>query len=173
MLKRFIPFAHAKSIFEIDVGFYKKLNIKYVFADLDNTLDSYKQKTPLAKAKELKNLLNKNGIELLITSNNTGKRVTEYSKNLGVRYCPSLGKPFSVKLRKLLKQFNIKNEEAILIGDQIVTDVSCANGAGIKSVLTEKLVKEDQPTTRFNRLFDTPLRKRLNKKNLLKDWREF
>ena len=59
-----------------------------------------------------------------------------------------------------------------MIGDQIVTDISCANGAKVKSVLTEKLVPEDQPTTRFNRLFDNPLRKKLKKKNLLKDWRQ-
>ena len=85
MLKRFIPFAHAQSIFEIDLSFYKKLGIKYVFVDLDNTLDSYKQATPLAKAKELKENLEKNGIELIIVSNNTGKRVTKYSSELGVQ----------------------------------------------------------------------------------------
>lgn len=172
MLKRFIPFAHAKSIFEIDVSFYKKLKIKYVLADLDNTLDSYKQKTPLKKAKELKSKLSENGIELIIVSNNTGKRVSKYSEELSVRRFSSLRKPFAIKLKKVLKKNGIQNDEVIMIGDQIVTDIRCANGAKIKSVLTEKLVKEDQPTTRFNRLFDNPLRKKLNKKNLLKDWRQ-
>lgn len=172
MLKRFIPFAHAESIYEIDLSFYKKLGIKYVFADLDNTLDSYKQAIPLEKAKELKANLEKEGIELIIVSNNTGARVQKYSKELGVRHFSSLAKPFSVKIKKIMKRSNIKPEEVIMIGDQIVTDISCANGAKIKSVLTEKLVKEDQPTTRFNRLFDNPLRKKLKRKNLLKDWRQ-
>ena len=171
MLKRFIPFAHAQSIFEIDLSFYKKLGIKYVLSDLDNTLDSYLQKTPLAKAKELKEKLNKEGIELIVTSNNTGERVRNYCKELGVKHFSSLRKPFAFKLKKRIKELGINKDEVILIGDQIVTDISCANGAKIKNVLTEKLVKEDQPTTRFNRLFDNPLRKKLNKKNLLKDWR--
>ena len=172
MLKRFIPFAHAESIFEIDLSFYEKLGIKYVFADLDNTLDSYKQATPLERAKNLKRELEKNGIELIIVSNNTGSRVKKYSKELGVRHFSSLAKPFSFKIKKIMKRANIKPESVVMIGDQIVTDISCANGAKIKSVLTEKLVPEDQPTTRFNRLFDNPLRKKLRKKNLLRDWRQ-
>lgn len=172
MLKRFIPFAHAKSIYEIDISFYKKLNIKYVLSDLDNTLDSYKQKSPLAEAKELKENLEKNGIEMIIVSNNHGERVRKYSEELGVKNFHSLAKPFAIRLKKILKKLSINKDEVILIGDQIVTDISCANGAKIKSVLTEKLVKEDQPTTRINRLLDNPLRKRLNKKNLLKDWRQ-
>lgn len=172
MLKRFIPFAHAESIYAIDLSFYKKLGIKYVFADLDNTLDSYKQATPLEKAIKLKEELTKLGIELIIVSNNTGARVQKYSKELGVRHFSSLAKPFSFKLKKIMKRANIKPEEVVMIGDQTVTDISCANGAKVKSILTDKLVKEDQPTTRFNRLFDKPIRRKLEKKNLLRDWRQ-
>ena len=172
MLKRFIPFAHAESIYAIDLSFYKKLGIKYVFADLDNTLDSYKQATPLEKAIKLKEELTKLGIELIIVSNNTGARVQKYSKELGVRHFSSLAKPFSFKLKKIMKRANIKPEEVAMIGDQTVTDISCANGAKVKSILTDKLVKEDQPTTRFNRLFDKPIRRKLEKKNLLRDWRQ-
>ena len=172
MLKRFIPFAHAESIYVIDLSFYKKLGIKYVFADLDNTLDSYKQATPLKRAIKLKEELTKLGIELIIVSNNTGARVQKYSKELGVRHFSSLAKPFSFKLKKIMKRANIKPEEVVMIGDQTVTDISCANGAKVKSILTDKLVKEDQPTTRFNRLFDKPIRRKLEKKNLLRDWRQ-
>lgn len=172
MLKRFIPFAHAESIYKIDLSFYEKLGIKYVFADLDNTLDSYKQATPLERAKKLKEELEKHGIELIIVSNNTGARVQKYSRELGVRHFSSLAKPFSFKIKKIMKRANIKPENVVMIGDQIVTDISCANGAKLKSVLTEKLVPEDQPTTHFNRLFDNPLRKKLRKKNLLRDWRQ-
>ena len=136
MLKRFIPFAHAESIFEIDLSFYEKLGIKYVFADLDNTLDSYKQATPLERAKNLKRDLERNGIELIIVSNNTGSRVQKYSKELGVRHFSSLAKPFSFKIKKIMKRANIKPESVVMIGDQIVTDISCANGEKIKTVLT-------------------------------------
>ena len=42
MFKKFIPFAHAKSIYEIDPEFFKKQGVKTLFIDLDNTLDSYR-----------------------------------------------------------------------------------------------------------------------------------
>ena len=173
MLKRFIPFAHAKSVFEIEVSFYEKLGFKYIFLDLDNTLDSYKTKTPSKNAISLKEKLEKAGLKIIITSNNTGERVATYAKALGVDYISSIGKPFAFGLNKAVKRLGLDKKQIVLIGDQTVTDISSANGAKIKSVLTDKIVEEDQPTTRFNRLFDRPIRKSLQKHNLLKDWREF
>lgn len=173
MLKVRVPFAHASSIYQIDVSFFKKLGVKYVLTDLDNTLDSYKTKLPTEKAKELKKLFESNGLELVIISNNTGKRVSTYATALGVRYLSSVGKPFAKKLLRKLSENKIDIDLSIMVGDQVVTDITCANRAGIKSVLTDKLVKEDQPTTRINRLLDRPLRRALKRKHLLKDWREF
>ena len=171
MLKSHIPFAHAQSLYDIDVAFFTKFGVKYVLADLDNTLDSYRTKTPSEKAVELKQKLEKAGIELIIVSNNTGKRVSTYANELKVRHLNSVGKPFAKKLLKKLAMLNIDKNQAMMVGDQVVTDITCANRAKIKSVLVDKLVKEDQITTRFNRLFDRPLRRSLKRKNLLVEWR--
>lgn len=172
MCKKYIPFAHAKSVFEIDISFFKKYEISTILIDLDNTLDSYKTKYPTERALDFKNLMDNNGIDLIITSNNTGKRVSLYASALGVKFWSSVGKPFGGKLNRLLKENGINKNNVILIGDQTTTDILCANNAHIKSVLTDKIVKEDQPTTRFNRLIDVPMRKHLNKKGLLIDWRD-
>ena len=59
----------------------------------------------------------------------------------------------------------------MLVGDQLMTDTLAAKGAHIRIVLTEKIVKEDQFTTHFNRLLDRPIRKHLKKKGKLLDWR--
>lgn len=172
MMKRFVPFAHAKNLFDIDISFFKKFGTKYVLCDLDNTLDSYKTKLPSPRVYEFKQKLQENGIELVIVSNNTGKRVTLYANTLGVRFISKASKPFHRRLLKKLHAANIDIESSMMIGDQTVTDIVSANGAHIRSILTDKLVKEDQPTTRFNRLFDRPIRKRLARKNLLTDWRK-
>lgn len=170
MFKNKVPTFHAKSIFDIDVSFYKREKIKFVLADLDNTLDSFKTKLPSSKAIELKNKLEKEDIKLVIVSNNTGERVSKYSNALGVNYINSAGKPFASKLLKKLKNANIDKDLSIMIGDQTVTDITCANRAKIKSILTDKIVSEDQWTTKFNRLLDKPIRRYLKKKSLLKDW---
>lgn len=171
MLKIHVPYAHAASVFEIDVSFYKKENIKTLLVDLDNTLDSYKTKTPSKRVYELKDKLEKEGIRMFIVSNNTGKRVTQYAEALGVDFISSIRKPFAKKLLRKMRELNVDLSTTMMIGDQTVTDIPCGNRARIKTVLTDKIVKEDQPTTHFNRLFDRPIRRRLKKKNLLRDWR--
>jgi len=172
MLKVHIPYAHAKSIYDVDVSFFIKEKIKYVLVDLDNTLDSYKQKEPTEKAFRLKETFDKEGIKLVILSNNTGKRVSLYANKLGVLYKNSIGKPFAKGINKFLKNNAISKKEVILVGDQLITDIAAANRAGIKSLYVDKIVEEDQITTRFNRIFEKLIRKNLKKKKLLKEWKE-
>ena len=164
-------FCHAKSIYEIDVDFYVSLGIKHLLVDLDNTLDSYKLYTPTQKAFDLKATLDKHGIELIIISNNRGKRVKSYAEALGVPYLASSRKPFAGKINKFISLKNIDKSKALFVGDQMLTDMGAANKTNIRAVLTDKIVKEDQWTTHFNRLFDRPMRKRYAKKGKLIDWR--
>ena len=171
MLKIHIPYAHASSIFDIEMDFFKKEGVKTLLVDLDNTLDSYQTKTPSKRVYELKDKLAENGIQMIIVSNNTGKRVTTYATELNVPFISSIGKPFARKLIKKMKELGIDLTTSMMVGDQTVTDIACGNRAKIKTVLTDKIVKEDQPTTHFNRLFDRPIRRSLKKKNLLREWR--
>lgn len=172
MWKKFIPYAHAESVFALSDDWLINHHVKYLLVDLDNTLDSYNLKKPTMKAIEFKARLDKLKIKLLVLSNNTKKRVSLYAKELKVDYLNSLTKPFIYRLKKALKKRNINIEDSLMVGDQVVTDVVAGNRIGIRVILTDKLVSEDQPTTRFNRLFDTPIRKRLAKNNLLKEWNE-
>lgn len=169
MLRRYIPYVHAKSIYDVDVNYFLKENIKVLLLDLDNTLDSYLTKEPTAKAVELKEILEKNHIRLFIVSNNTGKRVSRYANSLKIEYRNSIGKPFAKGLNKLIKDYGFKKEEVMLVGDQLITDIAAANRANIKSMYVDKLVKEDQITTRFNRIFERPIRRKLFKKGLIKE----
>ena len=164
-------FCHAKSIYDIDVEFYDSLGVKYLLVDLDNTLDSYKLYTPTQKAFDLKKVLDQHGIELIIISNNRGKRVKSYADALGVTYLASSAKPFGRKINKFIAAKNIDKSKALFIGDQMLTDMGAANKTNIRAVLTDKIVKEDQWTTHFNRLYDRPMRKRYAKKGKLIDWR--
>lgn len=172
MRKLYIPYAHAKSIYDIDVSFFKKENVTTLLLDLDNTLDSYRQKVPTQKAIDLKENLLKEGIKIIIISNNTGKRVSEYANKLGVEYVNSIGKPFAFGIKRLLKNNNLSNENVMMIGDQLITDVAAGNRAKLRCIYVDKIVKEDQPTTRFNRIFEKPKRKKLFKKHLLREWEE-
>ncbi|MCX5775786.1 MAG: YqeG family HAD IIIA-type phosphatase [Firmicutes bacterium] len=170
MFKRFIPDYHAASVYDVEIQFFLSHGIKNLLIDLDNTLDSYKLFSPSKRAVVLKEKLIAAGINVFIISNNHGPRVTAYATALGVEYLHSTRKPFAYKVKRLLKEKKYRPEETMLVGDQLITDVLCAKRAGIRVLLTEKIVTEDQWTTHFNRLLDRPIRRYLKKKGRLKEW---
>ena len=172
MFKSFIPFAHAQSIYEIDPDFFVRQGVKTLFMDLDNTLDSYKARKPKQETKELIARLKEHGLTPIVISNNKAKRVSGYADELGIEYLASARKPFAKRILNEISSRGLSKADVMLVGDQMMTDVLAGKNAGIRVVLTEKVVKEDQFTTHFNRLIDRPIRKYHRKRNNLKDWRE-
>lgn len=171
LFKRFVPFAHASLIYDIDPSFFKKNGVKVLFIDLDNTLDSYKAREPQKRTLDLIKSLKDNDIVPVIISNNKPHRVGGYAGLLGVEFLASAHKPFAKRINAEIARRKLKKDEVMLVGDQLMTDVLAAKGAKIRVVLTEKVVKEDQWTTHINRIFDRPIRKYHRKRNNLVDWR--
>lgn len=166
-----VPFAYAKNIYDVELNFFKKLGIKYLFLDLDNTLDSFLLKTPSDKAKKFIEELKNNEINPVIISNNNPVRVSTYCKPLEIKFLAKSGKPFSNKIKKFMKENGIEPSEVMMVGDQLATDIKAGVGANIKTLLVDKIVKEDQITTKFNRFFERPTRSYMKKKGKLIDWR--
>ena len=171
MCKRFIPFAHAQSIYEVPSDFFVKNGVSLLLIDLDNTLDSYRLRKPTERAINVIKAIKATGVTPVIVSNNREKRVKGYADEAGVECIFSAHKPFSRRIRNFLKEKGVSSDEVMLVGDQLMTDVLAAKGAHIRVLLTEKVVKEDQWTTHINRLLDRPIRKHLKKKGKLPDWR--
>ena len=172
MRSRSIPFALSQDIFEIPASFYLSLGVKAVLVDLDNTLDPYVVSTPSEKTKRWKEDLEKAGLRIVILSNNSGGRVGKYAWELGVEARFFMKKPFAGPLKKFLLEEKLSPDEAILVGDQIQTDVKAGNGAGVRVILTEPLFHKEPPWTKFNRLFDRPKRKKIKKDHLSPYWKE-
>jgi len=172
-VKKFVPTYYAKNIYEVDPIFFKAIGVETVLLDLDNTLASYKELTASDRTKEyLKKLLDL-GLKVYLVSNNRGKRVKEYAESANLKYIAGARKPLRSRTKKFLKNEEIDLKGVMMVGDQILTDVYFANRLGVKILLTDKLVSEDQWTTRFNRIIDRPLRRRLHRKNKLKEWHTY
>ena len=167
-MRKSIPDYYAKSIFDVPVSFFKKEGFQTVLLDLDNTLDSYDTLEPSSRVFKLKKKLVDENIRIFIISNNHGNRVSHYAEVLGVPYLAHTRKPFGKRLRKFLIKEGVLLEKCILCGDQLITDIPCGKRAGIKTLLLDPISKKDQWTTRFNRLFDRPKRKRMKKKGKIK-----
>lgn len=170
-MKKYIPYCTAKSIYEIDTDFFKKIGISFLLIDLDNTLDSPHTAHPTIETKKLIKKIKDNGLIPIIISNNNRKRVSLYANDLGVEYLHHSFKPFTFRIKRYIKSKNISLKSVIIIGDQIMTDVLCANNLKVKCVLTSPLYEKEQLITFFTRKIDIHYRKKLDRLKLTDDWR--
>ena len=68
--------------------------------------------------------------------------------------CAMLMKPFSFKIKKLIKSKGWKKDEVALIGDQLMTDFKAAKGAKIHFILSDRITEKEPFFTRINRKFE-------------------
>ena len=80
-----------------------------------------------------------------------------------------LKKPSIKKISKFVKENNIDPSLCLSIGDQVMTDVLMANKMNFKVILVNPLTKKDELITFIPRMLDTHFRKKMKKKNLLKE----
>lgn len=169
---RYYPTFLADSFYEIPASFYEKQGWKNILLDLDNTLAPYAEKEPSDKTKAKVAELVAAGLHLYIASNNTSARVTLYAESLGIKALSGLLKPFSFRLKRILRREGFKKEETVLIGDQLMTDIKAANGAKIASILTAPLAQGEPWVTRWNRFFERKKRQAIVSGGQVPSWKE-
>lgn len=161
----FRPTMYRKNIFEIDYEKLKEKGIRCLVFDLDNTLGLIDhEKCPL-KAKQLLKKLQDDFL-VLISSNNSKKRIKPYLEDLGIGGIANSMKPSTRGLRKIKKDYLLKKKEMVMIGDQIVTDVLAGNRFHIMTILVDPLGKKDLKITGINRALEAKIIKRYEKRGI-------
>lgn len=161
----FKPTMYKKNIFEIDYDKLKKMGIKCLVFDLDNTLGLIEHKKCPRNAKKLIKSLQKDFL-ILISSNNTKERIEPYLKDLGIGGVAFSMKPSTRGLRKIKKDYSLKKKEMVMIGDQIVTDVLSGKRFKIMTILVDPLGTKDLKITGLNRKIEAKIIKRYEKRGI-------
>lgn len=161
----FRPNMYKKNIFEIDYNKLKKQGITCLIFDLDNTLGLIEhEKCPLKTKKLLKEL--QKDFLILISSNNTKKRIAPYLKDLGIGGVAFSLKPSTKGLRKIKNHYNLSKKEMVMIGDQIVTDILSGNRYKIMTILVDPLGEKDLRITGLNRKIEARIIKYYKKRGM-------
>lgn len=171
MLEKLIPTYVAKSVFDLDLEQLYKDNIRLILTDLDNTLISYVEKLPTPELFEFKKKVEDMGFEFIIVSNSRKGRVDTFSKAFNIRCNKFSKKPLKGGIRKGIKLADkeYKNDEVMLMGDQLMTDILGANRCKIKSCLIYPIDKKTEHfATKFNRRFEQFFLNRLRKRKKYK-----
>ena len=159
------------AIYKITPAQLKKLGIKAVLTDLDNTLIAWNNPDGTEELKtwllEMKNA----GITVLVVSNNKDSRIKRVVEKFDLDYVARALKPTARGFKLAEKKLGLKPSEMLMVGDQIMTDIRGANAAGIRNVLVQPIVDTDSWNTRINRFFERKIMKYLSKKHPEMTWR--
>jgi HAD superfamily phosphatase (TIGR01668 family) len=140
MLKILYPYEYVESVFSID---YTKLHSKGyrgIIFDIDNTLvHHYEASTK--ETDELFQAIHGIGLKTILLSNADEERVKRFiekSNSLYIHnYIHDARKPSINNYLKAIKILGIKKDEALVIGDQIFTDILGANRSRIDNILVK------------------------------------
>ena len=163
----FKPTKYYKNIYEINYDKLKKLGIKCLVFDLDNTLGLIVNKSCPKESIELVKKLKKDFI-VVVCTNNTKKRLSPYLKELDIEGYPWSFKPTSFGLKKIKNKYNLKKEEMCIIGDQLLTDVFSGKNYKIMTIFVDPMGKKDLKVTRINRVIENIIINNYNKKGIFK-----
>ena len=150
----------------IDVEYMNMHNKKVIISDLDNTLISWDSKKDTKELNRWLKKMKRAGFDIIVVSNNSEERVEEFCKQLNLQYVADAKKPLTHGFKKALSKLNRKPEEAIILGDQVLTDVLGAKSFGVMSVLVKPISKTDAFKTRINRFFEGIIVQNLTRRKL-------
>ena len=151
MIEIFYPNEYVKSIFHIDYEKLKRKGIRYIIFDIDNTIEPYDIPLPSPADKELLEKLKSMGFTVCLVSNNRGKRVDTFNKELNLPAISNAMKPLKRGVVKIMKAVNAKPNNTAFVGDQVFTDMLCANRIGLYAILVNPIATRDEFSVRLKR----------------------
>ena len=151
MIRKLYPTMYISSIFDININDLKEQGIKGIIFDIDNTLVPYDEEEPNEEIVDFFSKLQEAGFKITLVSNNTKDRVIKFNKKLQVFALHESKKPLGKNFRKALHLMACKKEEAVIVGDQIFTDVYGGNLVGIQTILVKPVSDKDEWKTKIKR----------------------
>ena len=152
-----VDFAFRKTV-DITPAFLKKHGIKGLILDVDNTLTTHDNPVPAEGIIQWLENMKKNGIKLIIVSNNHAERVRKFADPLGLDFVSDSGKPLKRGYTAAMKKMGLSPEETAAVGDQLFTDVWGANLAKVRMLYVEPMELEPKSKRfiRFKRVLEKP-----------------
>ncbi|MGM9991803.1 MAG: YqeG family HAD IIIA-type phosphatase [Candidatus Bruticola sp.] len=129
------PSFKVSSVADVDLVQLKELGIKGILLDFDNTLVKWNGTSlPNSVCRWVKKA-KAAGFRLCIVSNAVTARLERVAKRLSIPFVPQALKPSTAGLRRALKRLSIERDEAIMVGDQLFTDILAGRCCGMHTAL--------------------------------------
>lgn len=157
------------SPFTLTVEMFRAKKIKGIIMDVDNTIISWRDKIVSEEVKQWFRELKSSGIEIVLLSNNTNTRIGPIAQQIEVPFVANAKKPSAYGVKKALEILTMEEQSILLIGDQLLTDISAGKKTAVQTMLVKPMTSDMIPTY-ILRLVEKILLRSYNRKYKL-DWR--
>ena len=141
---------------DITPDILKRLDIRGLILDLENTLTTHDNPVPAEGVMDWLSLMKKNNIRLMIVSNNHPPRVRPFADMLGLEFVCEGAKPLTKGFAEALRRMKLPKKHIAAVGDQIFTDVLGANLFGIKMLYVVPIEHEKTAFFKLKRFLEKP-----------------
>lgn len=172
MLNIFKPTWTLKRIYNLSVTQCQQNNIKAILTDLDNTLIAWNNPNGTQELHEWLDEMQTAGIQVIVVSNNNHERIKKALDNFNLDFISSAHKPLANKIIQKIKSLKLTNNEVVIVGDQLLTDILAGHLAHVKSILVKPLITSDKWMTKINRFFEKIIYKIWNLTGFKINWQD-
>lgn len=164
----FRPDLMADKVTDISPSQLAKEGIRAVILDIDDTLVPHGETKLPAEILEWLREIDRRNIKIAFLSNNKIERHKGLVPGIRTLYVSSAAKPRRKGYQEVFRTFSIKPSEAIMIGDQLFTDILGANRSGCRSALVVPVAENPSRFFKFKRRLEKPLLRKYRKSGNIK-----
>ncbi len=170
LFRPFAPAHAAESLESIDLERLWASGKRLILLDVDNTLVAWKKEEFSGAVLDWIERAKAMGFQICIISNTRRvERLARIGEKLGVETVRGRFKPSRTMYRLALIKFHRRPEEAVMIGDQLMTDVLGANRAGIDAIWVRRMAAREFGPTEINRFVERLLTSAIYKALILQE----
>lgn len=141
-------------VWEIEAGWLLEKKLGTLLLDVDNTLTLHNAPEVPEQVIRWIGEMHTANIRLLLLSNNYAHRVKPFADKIGLGFIANAKKPLGSGVRRAARELGAALDTLAVVGDQIFTDVLCANAAGAVSILVEPMQPEEMAFFKFKRALE-------------------
>ncbi len=168
LLSFLCPDWHVNKVTDVPLTELWQSGIRVIFVDLDNTLTAWGSREISEPVRNWVQEAKAKGFQVVIVSNaGFRKRVAQVADALGIIGIATASKPRRFVFRRYLEWKGLTVQQAVMIGDQIFTDILAAKRAGMKAILVDPLTERKFITGRIQRPLELLTLKLLRRMKML------
>jgi len=157
-LALFLPTVAVNRVTDITPKLLHAMKANAIILDVDNTLAMHGSQEPFKGTVDWVRQMRSQNIKIIIVSNNFKKRVAPFAAKYELPFLYLSLKPCPPAYYRAIRKMGVRRTDAVVVGDQIFTDVIGANLSFMKSILLVPVGKEHSFSFFLRRGCEKPLR---------------